>query len=413
MSTRVLSARRTRGSPPAGPSSSPGPAPEARSAPRADPPAPAAAPAARSGPARTGPTDIVLIGGGEIARAAFGPALRRLEERKALHVRCVIEPDAAARAALHAEFPGALALSSLDSAVAPPDSLAIVASAPRFHAAHAAAAFKRGWHVFAASPLAPSAAEAETIVAASRRHERVLAVDLPRRFAPAAHYLRTLCRDHLLGPPISVRIQEGVPRAAPAGAAPREKFDPPDGVLTDVGHDVLDLLAWCLGPGTVKRYVDDAMGGAEANAFVELAFTEGATATVQLTREWHSEQLYTFVFERGIVRWQSRHPAALTLHLASAPAALHGTLGAPLSPLAGFREPPQVAEDPRLEALSHVLGALARRERLRLSGAEALPALAFIDACYARRDALAQPWLPPTEAVQARAFAPPKALRRP
>jgi predicted dehydrogenase len=224
-----------------------------------------------------------------------------------------------------------------------------------------------------------------------------------------------LCRDHLLGPAVSFRIHEGTTRRTSATGIPvAEKFESPDGVLNELGMPVLDLLTWCLGRASVKSYSDDAMGGVEANANIELTFAEGVRGTIHLSCDWPTEQSSTFVFERGIVRWRAGEPHRLTLHLSSTPFALEGDLTAPLSP--NQPHAPGLAtgfEEPVIAQFNNILGAIAGRESLRAPAAEAMHALSLIEECYARRTQLPQPWLSHGEAVQARASAPPTALRRP
>ncbi len=359
--------------------------------------------------------DVILVGCGTLALESFVPALRTLQQAGSLHVRAIVDPDENSRDSCRRTLPDALPLSSLDAAVAPPDTLVIIATPARFHAAQTNAALKRGWHVLCANPFATTAREGALMIASAQRHERLLAVDLTPRFFPAARYLRTLCQDHLLGPPINFRIHEGTTRRIPEGALPAsEKFESPDGVLTELGLPVLDLLTWCLGRASVISYSDDAMGGVEANAFIELSFSENARGTIHLSRDWPTEQACTFVFERGIVRWDTTHPGGLTFQLGSAPSAVHGELVAPLS----LRQIPST--DPLLATPTHAmvaelqntLGAITRRETLRVPATEAMHSLALVEECYARRASLLQPWLPRNEAVQARAFSPPVALRR-
>ena len=186
-------------------------------------------------------------------------------------------------------------------------------------------------------------------------------------------------------------------------------------MLHELGLPTLDLLVWCLGTATVRTYADDAMGGVEANAFLELAFNEGVHGTVHLSRDWPTDRSYTFTFERGTVRWDSTHPGRIMLHVGSTPFTLEGDLSAPLTPSYPPRSSPVFAtpEQAFVAEFHHLLGAIARRESLRIAASEAMPALSLIEECYASRTQLPQPWLPQNEAVQARASAPPTALRRP
>jgi predicted dehydrogenase len=363
----------------------------------------------------SGAAEIILVGCGPVAHQMHMPALQVLQNAGRIKVRAVVDPAEGWREWGRRNFPTALSAASIDGVVAPPDTLAIITTPARFHAAQCNAALKRGWHVLCNTPLAATAREAAQMITAAQQHERVLAVALPHRFFPAARYLRTLCHDHLLGPPISFGIHDGTTRAAPEGGPPGpEKFESPDGVLNELGVRVFDLLTWWLGSASVKHYADDAMGGVEANAFIELTFPENVRGTVHLSRDWPTTQSYTFVFERGIVRWDATSPSRLTLQIASAPSALQGELVTPLSPRhSSVNEPLLATHDQAAVAeLENILAAFVRREPLRVPATEAMHSLHLIEECYARRTPLPQPWLPQNEAVQARAFSPPMALRR-
>lgn len=372
--------------------------------------------AASAGERGGGQPEIILVGCGWQAQQFYLPALLTLQQTGAISVRAIVDPNEIARESCRKQFPQADVVSSLDAVVAPPDSLAIIATPARFHGTQSNAALKRGWHVLCANPLAASSHDGALMIAAAQRHERLLAIDLPQRFFPAVRYLKTLCHDHLLGPPIHFRIHEGTTRKAlPASIPPGEKFESPDGVLHELGMPTLDLLTWCLGSASVLGYSDDAMGGVEANAFIELSFTEGARGTVHLSRDWPTEQSYTFVFERGIVKWDATRPARLIFQLGSAPAAIEGDLISPLSPTHSYSSAKLLAthEDAMLAEIQNILGAIAGRETLRVPATEAMHSLSIIEECHARRTPLPQPWLPQSEAVHARAFSPPGTLRRP
>ncbi len=359
---------------------------------------------------------FLVLGCGALAARTFLPALHALQHAGRLRVHALIDPLEAPRAWAGRRFPEAQSLPSLEAVAAPPGTVAVLCTPARHHPLQAAAAFKRGWHVLATSPFAPGVREGSQLLATAQRHDRLIAADLALRFQPAAAYLRTLCRDHLLGPPISCHLHAGTARRIPDdGPPPPEKPEHVDGVLEEVGTPVLDFLTWCLGPATVRSYADDAMGGVEANAVVQLSFPDRTQGTVHLSREWDTPRSATFVFERALVRWDLTRPAGLTIQLASAGAALTGELS-PALPACGGRIPrgPTAAPpDAHLALLENLIAALGRREPLRCAAAESLPALALIEECYARRGALVPPWLEPTEAVHARAYAPPASLRRP
>ena len=321
-----------------------------------------------------------------------------------VRVSAIVDPSVNARETVARAFPRAGQSASLEQTTAPAGTLAIIASPPGFHAVQTIAAFERGWNVLCEKPMASTSAEAAEMIAAAQRHQRLLAVGLYKRFFPASGYIRSLCRDWLLGPLVNFSIREGGPFKWPAGPSFFDRSQTPGGVLLDIGVHVLDLLHWWLGEPSSYRYADDAMGGMEANAFLRLDYEQGGTqGTVHLSRDWGTAQRYRFVFERGVVTWKVNDANGITVELAGAPAAVQGTLIAPT------RELPLLAETRALETnaqcfilqLCNVLAAIDGEEQLLVPGEEGQHSLRLIEQCYAHRMLVQQPWLTPEEAVHA------------
>jgi len=349
------------------------------------------------------PRRVLLVGCGAVARQFYMPALRTLQNAGLLRVSAIIDPSVAARESIARFFPRAGQGASLEQTTAPDGTLAIIASPPNFHAQQAIAALERGWHVLCEKPMAATSAEAADMVAAAQRHDRLLAVGLYKRFFPASRYLHALCRDWLLGPLLHFSISEGGPFRWPAGPSFFDRTQTRGGVLFDIGVHVFDLLGWWLGAPAEVRYADDAMGGLEANAFVELGFDHDVHGRIHLSRDWPTANQYRFVFERGIVTWKVNDASGLAVQLAGAPAAVHGAL------FTKETEPPHHVSPQPLEVngqcftqqLRNVLSAIAGHEPLRVPGEEGLASLRLIERCYAARTLAAQPWLTADEAARA------------
>src|SRR2546423_7606592 len=99
-------------------------------------------------PARTvSPTPLILVGCGAVGRLFYQPTILEIARRNEARLAALVDPSDAARTSLLEKFPQAQSVTDLDGVDAPEGSLAIIASPPRFHAAHTRAALKRGWHV--------------------------------------------------------------------------------------------------------------------------------------------------------------------------------------------------------------------------------------------------------------------------
>ena len=349
------------------------------------------------------PRRVILVGCGAVARQFYVPALRTLQNAGLVRVSAIVDPSVSAREVVARAFPKAGQSATLEQTTAPAGTLAIIASPPGFHAAQTISAFERGWHVLCEKPMASSVSEAESMVAAAQRHQRLLAVGLYKRFFPSSRYIRGLCRDWSLGPLTHFSIAEGGPFRWPAGPSFFDRTQTRGGVLFDIGVHVFDLLSWWLGEPANVRYADDAMGGLETNAFVHLDYPGGAQGRVHLSRDWATTDQYRFVFERGIVTWKVNDANGLTVQLSGAPAGLQSALVTPLT------EPPSLAEPQSLETnaqcfilqVANVVGAIAGTESLLVPGEEGIHSIKLIDQCYAHRVLVEQPWLTPAEAAHA------------
>ncbi len=346
------------------------------------------------------PVPIVLVGCGAVSQLFYAPALRALEATGLLRVAALVDPAESARRVLHAAFPHGQSVATLGDANAPESSLAIIASPPRWHAEHTLAALARGWHVLCEKPMAAGAADAERMIAAAAAADRVLAIGHYKRFFPSSHALKLLCGpDGALGALRSFKIAEGGPFTWPA-ASPAffQRRETPGGVLLDIGVHVFDLLIWWLGAPTDFTYADDAAGGLETNARITLRFGP-ITGQVQLSRDWATAQRYDFEFERGQVSWTVNDANGLSVTFAGAPCALQGTLRA--------RDGTPAATNPQsfIAQLRHVATAVRDHTPVLIDGREDLRALHLIEACYARRQFLPQPWLTPGETTNARQWA--------
>lgn len=349
------------------------------------------------------PRRVILVGCGAVARHFYVPALRTLQDAGVVRVSAIVDPSVSAREVVARAFPKAGQSATLEQTTAPAGTLAIIASPSGFHAAQTIAAFERGWHVLCEKPMASTISEAESMVAAAQRHQRLLAIGLYKRFFPSSRYIRSLCRDWSLGPLTHFSISEGGPFRWPAGPSLFDRTQTRGGVLFDIGVHVFDLLSWWMGEPANVRYADDAMGGVETNAFVQLEYLGGAQGRVHLSRDWATNDQYRFVFERGIVTWKVNNANALTVQLAGAPAALQSTLVTPQTEPALLAEPQEFETDAQCFILqvANVVAAIAGTETLLVPGEEGLHSIRLIDQCYAHRMLVEQPWLTPVEAAHA------------
>jgi len=127
------------------------------------------------------PCRIGLLGCGAVSELYYAPALQYLEAEGAAVLAAVYDPDAARAAKFCAKFPNAVVQADESFLQKVPLDLAIVASPVSSHEAHAIRAFEAGLAVLCEKPLAGDTGAGERMIAAARRHQRMLAVGLLRR----------------------------------------------------------------------------------------------------------------------------------------------------------------------------------------------------------------------------------------
>ncbi len=348
---------------------------------------------------------VVLVGCGAVSQQFYLPTFRALSAAGELRVAALVDPSDSARAVLGNVFPQAQSVKSLAEVSADQGSLVIVASPPRLHAAQTLEALARGWHVLCEKPMASTAAECDTMIAAAKKAQRLLAVGLYKRFFPSSALLKELFAQQNLGALRSFTIAEGGPFRWPA-ATPSffQKNQTHGGVLLDIGVHVLDLLIYWLGEPATYSYFDDAMGGLETNARVQLQYANGARGTVQLSRDWATPNEYRFVFERGLASWKVNDANGLTVQFSGSTSALRGQL---LTPLSENLDSPGADVQPTnpqsfIQQLRNISAAIRGEGSLLVPGEEGARSLRFIEACYREKQYLEQPWFTVEEAKQAR-----------
>jgi len=78
--------------------------------------------------------------------------------------------------------------------------LVAIASPTKFHEEHAIAAFENGCHVFCDKPMAPTLQEADSMIAAMKKHGKKLMVYQPHRAGSDIVALREILKQGIIGP---------------------------------------------------------------------------------------------------------------------------------------------------------------------------------------------------------------------
>jgi predicted dehydrogenase len=347
---------------------------------------------------------VAVIGCGAISQFFYAPTLSALAGPERLRVATLVDPSSENVSRLGNEFPNAQRFNSIEEAGIGPDHLVIVASPPRFHAAHSIYAVEKGAAVLCEKPMAASLEDAEAMVAAARRGPGLLAIGLYRRFFAATESIRCLIKQQSLGRLKSFQFDEGGPFGWQAAS---ESFFrrsvTPGGVLYDTGVHTLDLALWWMGDPTNLRYEDDAMGGQEANCRLRLSYENGCEGEVRLSRDWKTENRYTFYFERGYARWTVNDANHLEVWVDGMPAAMRGELIG--VDVAGSRiterGPARTNAQSFIEQVRNLAAAKRGLETIRIPAEEGVRSLRLIERCYEQRQLLDFPWFSAAEKSEA------------
>ena len=284
---------------------------------------------------------------------------------------------------------------------------ALVATNMASHAELSLPLLERGIHLFVEKPLATSAAQAQAMVEAAAKTGACLAVGHKRRFLFVNRWLKALVESGALGAIERFDAREGTSyhnqSSGPLRAARiAERIGPNSpafwslemsggGVLLETGAHTLDTLLWQLGPAQLRSYRDDALGGVESDALIELELAGGAKGTVELSRARTLRNSAIIAGSRGQIEVSLHRNAVLR-------AQPDDLIGFEFNGQSGAAMPEEdlVAEMFERELADWLCAIRAGGEPF-VSGASAMPVVALAERCYRKRRPLRQPWHDPAQ----------------
>ncbi len=224
---------------------------------------------------------LAIVGCGAIAEQMHLPAAAAVPE---VRITALVDTDRDRRTRLQQTFNVPRAAEALE-AVADETDAVVLCTPPHTHRDLALRALACGLHVLCEKPMANSCADGEAMIAAARRADRVLALAHVFRFYPSRRAVRDWIARQPPGRIRRVAVEQGGVYSWPAvsGYSMRRELTP-GGVLLDSGIHPLDTLLWWCGPPQHVEYEDDACGGLESNARLNMISAGGYPVALRLSR---------------------------------------------------------------------------------------------------------------------------------
>lgn len=268
---------------------------------------------------------------------------------------------------------------------------AIVALPHYLHAPVSIEFLKRGVHVLVEKPMALNVAECNAMIEAARQSGATLAVGIMRRFLLSYQFVKSAIDSDFLGRIKSFDIREGLIYRWPiASDFFFRKETAGGGVLVDTGAYTMDTVQWWFGNCKSLEYLDDNMGGVEANCEIHLKMENGVEGYIELSRTRNLRNTAIIRGEKGTIE-VSLHTSSISIH----PNGLSGkVVGNVLEAQTTASKGESLVDLLEAEIEDWVEAITAKREP-RIPGEEGRKSVALIEACYKNRKPLELPWLSP------------------
>ncbi|MWV50258.1 oxidoreductase [Rathayibacter sp. VKM Ac-2803] len=206
----------------------------------------------------------------------------------AFSIVAIATGDPVRAAAAISAHPAARVVPDLDGVLAERPDVVVLATPPSVHRAQAETALGAGVAVIVDKPFAPSAADADAIIAAAETAGVPVFVFQNRRWDADFLTLRRLLREEALGD--VVRFESSFERwSAPKTGRWQTRTTPAEGggILFDLGSHLVDQALVLFGPATVtgaETRVVRPGGASEDDAFVSLLHDGGVRSHLAMSR---------------------------------------------------------------------------------------------------------------------------------
>ena len=268
---------------------------------------------------------------------------------------------------------------------------AIVALPHYLHAPVSIDLLKRGIHVLVEKPMALNVTDCDAMIEAAQQSGATLAVGIMRRFLPSYQFVKALIDTGFLGKIGSFDMREGLVYNWPvASDFFFRKETAGGGVLIDTGAYTMDAVQYWFGDCKSLDYLDDNMGGVEANCEIHLQMENEVEGYVDLSRTRDLRNTATIRGERGTLEVSLRS-SSVSLH----PEGLDDAIAGNVLEAEAIQSKGESLVDLVKVELEDWVEAITEKRQPRVTGEEGRKSVALIEACYKNRRPLELPWLSP------------------
>jgi predicted dehydrogenase/nucleoside-diphosphate-sugar epimerase len=323
--------------------------------------------------------NVAIVGCGAVTEQCYLPALQR-SDRGAVTALIDINQE---RTQYLGDTFGIKTRKSAIEGIKQYADVAILAVPHHLHSTMAVELLQQGLHVFVEKPLAVSLNEAEAIINASKKYNKIIGVGLMRRFYESSLFVKEALQRNWIGEIISFDVREGMIYRWPAVSDALFKKDAGGGVLYDTGAHTLDLLLWWLGDFEDVQYSDDSYGGVEANCELHITLKTGVKGIVELSRTRQLRNTYRIIGKNGELEIGAGSRAQVSL----------GSMQAQLKGDAEIDCRKRTSEiDIMRHQIDNFANAIVNNKDPFVIPKSALKSIRLFDACKRNRKALDQPW---------------------
>jgi len=265
-----------------------------------------------------------LIGCGEF----MGEHVRRLAKVKAARIAALVDPSEENLARFverHPQLAKAQRFARSEDMI---DGVelggAIIASPHTRHAEQIRGALKRGLHVLTEKPMACSVKEAQSVIRAAKRHERILMIGYQRHFSPVFRLAREIIASGTLGKVTFTAALQG--QNWLEGTRGTWRQDPSlsgGGQLNDSGSHLVDIVLWVTGlrPEVVCAQMDSRGSEVDILSSLSVRFRGGAIGSFAVVGDapqwwedisWYCERGALYVREGRLLLQRTKKSEDLT-----------------------------------------------------------------------------------------------------